>query len=370
MTHSLLRPILVRATLVTALFCTPALFAQRIHVVDTQGGGQFTTISAAINASNPGDVVRIRRGLYPESLDIDKGIRLVAEGAILTQSGTSPTTDITVHDVPAGQVCAIAGFAAADRASRAGDLMIQVSNCHGTVILHNLRTTAQTLVEIRIEGSGQVEVAAVELRRATVMDSKVVFNSCRFDPIVGPGFFINSSEVVCSRCSIYGGRNFRQASAVNMLNGTLALSQCSVKGHALTDPAIYATGGGVLVDPSTTLFGLGVHGNTQTSNLSFVSQTITEAVSQLNVEVHAPAEACYGILLGELTLVPTPYGDAWVDPNRFILLTTGMIPSSRTAHHSFQRPTLPVGSVFAFQTVAWNGRKLGLGAPSTWLVQY
>ncbi|MFT4647459.1 MAG: hypothetical protein ACI9X4_000671 [Glaciecola sp.] len=41
-----------------------ASFQNPVHVVDSTGGGNFTTIQAAITASGPGDIILIRSGTY------------------------------------------------------------------------------------------------------------------------------------------------------------------------------------------------------------------------------------------------------------------------------------------------------------------
>ncbi len=50
------------------------------HVVDALHGGDFTTISAAIEAAQPGDRIVVRPGLYPEGLVIDKTLQIIGDG--------------------------------------------------------------------------------------------------------------------------------------------------------------------------------------------------------------------------------------------------------------------------------------------------
>ena len=50
------------------------------HVVDGLHRGDFTTISAAIKAAQPGDRILVRPGLYPEGLVIDKTLQIIGDG--------------------------------------------------------------------------------------------------------------------------------------------------------------------------------------------------------------------------------------------------------------------------------------------------
>ena len=52
-----------------------------VHVVDSADKGNFTTISAAIEASNDGDKILVRPGTYLEDLFVDKRIEIVGNGS-------------------------------------------------------------------------------------------------------------------------------------------------------------------------------------------------------------------------------------------------------------------------------------------------
>ncbi|MGI5411088.1 right-handed parallel beta-helix repeat-containing protein [Streptomyces chartreusis] len=64
------------------------------HVVDPLHRGDFTTVSAAINAAKPGDRILVRPGLYEEGLVVDKPLEIVGDG---------PVADIQIraHDADA-----------------------------------------------------------------------------------------------------------------------------------------------------------------------------------------------------------------------------------------------------------------------------
>ncbi|NIA11877.1 MAG: hypothetical protein GWP10_19660 [Nitrospiraceae bacterium] len=50
-------------------------------VVDDDGGADFTSIQAAVDAASAGDTIEVRSGTYVENVDVDKRLTLVGEGA-------------------------------------------------------------------------------------------------------------------------------------------------------------------------------------------------------------------------------------------------------------------------------------------------
>ena len=76
----------------------------RTHVVDAQGGGQFTTVGAAIKAARPDDRILVRPGLYQESLLIDQPLQIVGDGPRAQIEIRALDTDVLVSHAPAGWV--------------------------------------------------------------------------------------------------------------------------------------------------------------------------------------------------------------------------------------------------------------------------
>lgn len=52
----------------------------KTHVVAADGGGKFTTVSAAIKAADPGDRVLVRPGRYQDSVRVDKPVEIIGDG--------------------------------------------------------------------------------------------------------------------------------------------------------------------------------------------------------------------------------------------------------------------------------------------------
>ncbi len=94
---------------VLLLFCSPLLqtapagayeapsppeWDPREHIVDAAGGGNFTTIQAAIDAAGDMDSIYVRAGTYRENLVIDKYLQIIGEGPSNTTIVGDGTTDV------------------------------------------------------------------------------------------------------------------------------------------------------------------------------------------------------------------------------------------------------------------------------------
>ena len=80
---------IMAATLLAAMMIIGAgiagaqLFAASGHlVVDADGGGDFTTIGAAVDAADDGDEILVRPGTYAEAITIEKDITVRGDGAV------------------------------------------------------------------------------------------------------------------------------------------------------------------------------------------------------------------------------------------------------------------------------------------------
>jgi len=65
------------------LFLLSTLFVKtyaRIIIVDINGGGQFTSIQAAINAASANDTIKVWPGTYFEQININKNVKILGSG--------------------------------------------------------------------------------------------------------------------------------------------------------------------------------------------------------------------------------------------------------------------------------------------------
>ena len=65
-----------------------------IHVVATDGSGDYRSLQAAVDAAAPGDEILLRSGVYRERVVVHRdGLRIVGEdGAVVTGSGCARLT--------------------------------------------------------------------------------------------------------------------------------------------------------------------------------------------------------------------------------------------------------------------------------------
>ncbi len=97
---------------------------------------RFPTVQQAIDATKPGDVVRVTRGTYGAAR-VAHGVTLVADpidGATLTR--------LEIVNLPAGELVAILGFTFASPAVGEPPPEIRVEQSAGTIVLEHLRAAA------------------------------------------------------------------------------------------------------------------------------------------------------------------------------------------------------------------------------------
>src|ERR1051325_7889584 len=89
----------------TALFAFSSSALASTWIVDDNGGPgvDFTSITAAVAAAGPGDVILVRPGTYA-------GFTLTYPAAILGGVGAMVTSIVHVDNLPAGQQATLAGL--------------------------------------------------------------------------------------------------------------------------------------------------------------------------------------------------------------------------------------------------------------------
>lgn len=123
--------------LILTLIATPALFAAT-HCVNQSGkNGCFHTISAAVTASAPGDIIQVAEGTYDEDVIISKPLSLVGQNkqnTVIEASGLANGININGHDNPGLSHVIVTGFAV-QNANFSG---ILASNTSAITITNNI----------------------------------------------------------------------------------------------------------------------------------------------------------------------------------------------------------------------------------------
>lgn len=357
-----LRPAL--PSLLLALLAATAP-AQRTLVVDASGGAgsQFRAIQPAVDAALPGDIVLVRAGLYREIVLVDKGIRLIGQGARMTMQLFAPGA-VQVHDVPSGQTFAMRGFIADDAGDpRGGTVIVAVENCLGLVSLRDLRQSNLAQWAIAVGGSAQVHVTDVVLRSARSQDSSTVFERVVFDPAALQGLFVRSGDVHCVRCAIRGSFGTFTGPGVLLESGRLHLTLSTVQATAwagFQNPAIATNGGEVVLDPTTVLTPVGgappITGPATVTHRDLVSLSGSTDGSTLTTDLHGPAGADFVTLLSfPVPAMPTPFGSLWLDPSEHLVADFGTLDATRSHRWSLPHTPVPSGFTVTLQTVIFTG---------------
>jgi len=74
------------------------------HVVDPNGRGNFTTVTAAISAAEAGDRILVRPGLYEEALVVAKPLEILGDGPVSKIEIRVRDTHVLLFQAPTGRV--------------------------------------------------------------------------------------------------------------------------------------------------------------------------------------------------------------------------------------------------------------------------
>jgi hypothetical protein len=198
-------------TLVAACLLLAPSAGAATWVVDAAGGGQFTSIQAAIDAAAPGDVLLVKSGNYP-------AFTLAKDLSILGPATGSPPYVL-------GESLLLM-----DNAEVAGLRFstLDVVGAAGVVLLDEIHVEGATCDGMRIEGCAQVHVARslihgkdgdpfCESRALGIVDSTVTLTGCTLvggtgwgDSFFGyPGIegldIVGDSQVLLAQTSVFGG---------------------------------------------------------------------------------------------------------------------------------------------------------------------
>ena len=349
--------------------------AQQTLVV---GPGQtYTTIQPAIAAAAPGDTVLVLAGTYSQSLDINKGIQLIGQGADISGPTGLFASFAVVHDLPANQRFTMAGFRAVQGSSQPTFLEgipIVVRDCAGFVALRDLSSSGGfRRFTVGVTRSHQVFVGSLDGYGISAADSTVVCEACFLESTYTALQATDSSLIVVG-CTVQTTNNPLSFPAL-IQRGRLVASRSTIASGSTSLPksAIYATDTELLLDPSTVLQPSGgapaIEGGVAVP-FPFASMRAQLTASALTVLSHGPANDPFAIVLGPVGgLQPTPFGLTWLDPPRTSLLAFASYGANRLHTLTLPLPPLPPGLVVGLQSVGFSGNTVGLGVPSLVVVR-
>ena len=168
-----------------------------IWVVDAFHRGDFVTINEAIAAASDGDEIRIKPGVYEESLHITKVLEILGDGNRDEIEIRSSTDDVIKFEAKNGRIAhlKVRQLGATDSCIYVEQGQVIIENCDINGGLQCIVTTQKTLVSIRsslIHGSHQFGLAIYDSSEVVVKDSDI------FDNAVGV-FVVEPSSVTIMR---------------------------------------------------------------------------------------------------------------------------------------------------------------------------
>ena len=140
-------------------------------VVDADGGGAYTNVTAAVRAAEPGETVRVMPGTYTETVRLEESITLVApRGAVIDGSGTDGDAGIVVVGDAAPTVRGFTlvghtvGVAAADTTGDWTVRNVTVADSERVGVYAARSSGDWTVSEATVSGTGGVAVGAFASR--------------------------------------------------------------------------------------------------------------------------------------------------------------------------------------------------------------
>ena len=346
-----------------ACLCVAAAPGQRTLIVDPVAG-PFHTIPPAIAAAAPGDTVLVRAGTYRDPLVIDKGIRLIGQGATLVP----PLNRVSVlmRDLPAQQTFCLAGFRAGRLPPLTNPSRIEVSRCAGVVAIQDL-TTGTGQWALTVTDAHQVHVARLALGQLTTVTSNTVFSEMEFSLGAGVGVVVSDSPVTMVSGTINASGALFGSAGVPLHNSPLTTTRPASFGST-AQPAVSSSGSfpAVWLDPSTGLNpgrGAPPISGPATIRRAPVPSVIPASTDQHTAVLHAGAGNYSGIAISSLAKAqPTGLGSLWLGSHLSVLVV-GTIPANGTFTYRLNHGTLPPGLAIAVQAVTTTGNRMAFSAP-------
>ncbi len=180
------------------------LAAQKTIVVDDSGGADFTDVQPAIDAANPGDVVRIRHGVYG-SANITKGIRLLADPRGADAVDFVFLEDLSISGIGRERIVVATGIQTN---------LVSITDSPGSVYLSHIigRYIIARAEHVSLERC--IAVAGFGFA-ATIVDSYVIDARGIYLGVLGAGLKIERSELTLVSSTIAGGLFLNNGLAVS-----------------------------------------------------------------------------------------------------------------------------------------------------------
>ncbi len=363
------------------------LAAQRTWVVDAAAGPghDFTDLPPALAVAGHGDLIAVRQGVY-RGATTDRGVTILGTGAVLA-------TTLRVTGLPLGATFVLSGFSAVPAS---WTLLECVGNAGRIHLDRTALTTSVPFLPIGAQPACRLErcraVTAVQCTFVggpglRVEASTLSVTGCTMTGNAGSAFAEHGiasqpavvaalSAVSVARCQVSGGAGFSNGLArVSPSPGIAVTDTDLVLSGSMTDacragaalpatsaPAVQATGGTLVVDPTLPLLGSGGAPPIAGTQRSFASRRVPSLLANgappggtVQTDLYAPAGHVSVLLVG-LVRDPTatPFGTLWLDPGQILVADIGVVGAGE--HRAVGLPLPPnaalAGLVLAIQCAA------------------
>jgi hypothetical protein len=258
-------------------------------IVSVAGDGDFTSLALALSAAMPGARLRVRPGLYRESLVLDKMVEIIGEGAraeitlasanascLLMQTDEASVRGLTIYQ-ESGKTNE-ASFFAVDIAQ--GRLTLEdcdiTSRALSCVGIHN-ETTDPMIRRCRIHTGADGGVYFFAGAGGMLEDCDIYANAN-----VGIGITERANPVI-KRCAVSAGKH---AGVVSWKGGLGVLEECEISGNAKADV-------GVSEEAELTIQRCQIHGGGNSG--IFVHQGGHASLTECDIYRHAEPEVAVSL---------------------------------------------------------------------------
>ncbi len=175
------QPIQTQTANVTAL--------KTVYVVSAKGGGDYTSISEALQNVPANSRLLIREGLYQESIALDKNVEIEGDGAfenIIVRSTNQPCVSMR------SERATLRGLSLQGRGKSYGKAFFAVDVPHGELTLENCDVTSDTLSCVAIYG----------------VNANPILRNCRIHDGADSGIYVfDNARALIENCGVYRNQN-------------------------------------------------------------------------------------------------------------------------------------------------------------------